>query len=352
MENDPIQIHYEIIDYYVRLVLERLKKNEECPEKYLPILYSVQPLLTKNAFFHYASNAYKKLIDHSSFRASMDTKPADSNDSDYVTVRRRYHKYQEDLTSDKKKAASSSQIEIENYSKPAGLKKGDVLRKQKREYFSLIDKQEIEYQDRYRIFNAVRNKRASSIKKLSNKEFSDLFFPEIKSRNDGLYKDLIVSEKEDATTILINTIHLFNIEFNCRFELCYQIAKLIFPLPKKEREEARNIYSENCFGTQIETDLGFFVLKNPIILGVDKLLNCNLNNSSSDICQLFADSNAIVRNALLLFRATNPETTLEDFNESTFMKDFCLNYIGKGQHISEKRLDEIRLTDFRLLFAE
>lgn len=212
---------------------------------------------------------------------------------------------------------------------------------------------ELIFLKKYSILSLMRRKKFSDSKNLSHYDFETEFFSQIKDKNSGIYYDAISSDMCKNAGSLIRAINLYAIENNCHFERNYRLAKALSDakLNKAIREEEKNVLAHlNYFQD------GNRNYQDSIVRGYDKILACydGENIDARDIYDIVHLCNYMMRYVMdvISFELDKEKINIKELyeNEIITLNDFFDDFIGRGQHIAEKDINEIQIKDFRDLY--
>lgn len=234
---------------------------------------------------------------------------------------------------------------------------------EKGERLNKLNGQELSYQSflellfikKYSIVALIRRGKFSESKNLSHIDFEFDYLSQIKDKNSGIYYDMQFSKLCKDAGAFIRTLNLFALEVNCHFERNYHIAKALssVKISKDAKEKEKNIFAHiNYFQ---DSDHRY---QDYIVLGYDKILARYdyKNVDAADIYDIVHCCNYIIRKVINMISA---DLTTENIDErKLYIKEvdalinFFDDFIGRGQHIIEKNIEEIKIKDFRDLYRQ
>lgn len=200
----------------------------------------------------------------------------------------------------------------------------------------------------YQIFDIIQTKRITNIKRLSNNAFEEAMNP-LLSQNSDLYYNILNNYENDEHRYFKLCIDLFALEINCHFEMNYIIAQKLKKIKSKtEREKERESFG-NIYHFIIKNNNMSYRFQNFLVKDLDKFFSVyDYPKFTADkIYNLFLISNYIIS---CVSRHIQNANVMDDDFLFPDNDDFFENFIGKGQHIQEKTLNDINLRDFRALF--
>ena len=204
---------------------------------------------------------------------------------------------------------------------------------------------------KYSIFKIMRCSKFYDNKNLSHAEFEDIYFPQVVSKNRGVYYDAISSTRCQSAGAFICAINLFSIEINCHFERNYLMAKAVSLLNKSDKaKEIDTFIHLNCFHD------GSGHYQDYMALGYNKIFAQYdyPNVDARDVYDTVHLCNYIMRNVnyniLADIKKENIDIKKLYDEEVDVLNDFLDNTIGQGQHIVEKNIEDIKIRDFRALY--
>ena len=124
----------------------------------------------------------------------------------------------------------------EFYKKFENEEKGKAVKRTQGHKISELQFIQLSLIRKYRIFDAITKNRLQSSKKISNSEFEEIFFPEICSKNSGIYHD-ISSYSYTEYPNFMKCLNFFTLELNCTFEKNYLAAKSLMKVSDKEKRQ-------------------------------------------------------------------------------------------------------------------
>jgi len=211
--------------------------------------------------------------------------------------------------------------------------------------------------NRYSIFDAINEFRLPDVKKISNTRFKEEYFPQISSVNDGIYYD-IINMPCTNTPYFYRTMNLYALESNCAFEKKYLFAKALKSkkLNKNTKaQEIENFRYTSILSTRIPYGENSILIEfqDRLIMGYDEILKYYVANkiNTEEILQVVTLMNYMIHMAVEKF-LNEHHACLEKFEITEQAEIFFKNYIGLGQHINEKNLNEFEIRDFRALFRK
>ena len=180
----------------------------------------------------------------------------------------------------------------------------------------------------------------SSSKKCSNIDFEDLFFPQIQS----IYDEIATAYDESEIPYFMRSVEYFALETTQNFEKAYLIAERIKELKcKKEvRDRERNIlYDIHMFYNDNHWYANSLVLGYEDILKVYNFPEYDAGDIYSVVNVCCYIINKVVHNFL------DDEKEWHNWSIPDEIDGFCEQFFGNGQHIKDKKLENIRIKDFR-----
>ncbi len=214
---------------------------------------------------------------------------------------------------------------------------------------SIVDWNELKNNDESLFLNALAKHKLHDIKKISLENFKTLYFPELKDKDSKIYKnifDVAINTDIDCFAVCAN---LYALERNCCIEKFYQIAKAISTVKKKADRVAEKDDFLAIYDTLTELNFSdYFVVGYDTILSIYSFPDI----TATDIAHIIFICNDIIRRTIFMFfdkiYSEFPDVKISiDSDFINFSKDF----IGDGQHIASKNIDEINIKDFRDLFS-
>lgn len=210
----------------------------------------------------------------------------------------------------------------------------------------------------YSIIRLLRTDKFFSIKNLPHYKFEDIYLPQIKDKNSGIYYDMQFSEIWRSAGMFLRTLNFFVLEANCCFERNYSIAKVLAStkMSKNDKEKEKSIFSQLSFFCD-----GEHKYQNYMVLGYDKILaRYDYENvNASDIYNIVHLCNYVIQCVFhqIFDELEEEKINIKDLYEKELLTidEFCEGFIGKGQHIIDKNIGgmnigEINIKDFRDLY--
>lgn len=370
---------YNKIKEYTQIILSNIESYLAATNQksaVIDILDGIQDEIEKNCIMLLLYQLYYKLSDKKSIRYYVKN-TIDCNDDSFSKLANELGK-----CSNVQKIKCKSSIERDDRIYDESLYTYKTLRNEKDAYFShrladftdlyknfdepqkdgrlkKLNGQELSYLHflqmlfikKYSIFKIMRFSKFYDNKNLSHAEFEDIYFPQIVSKNSGVYYDAISSTRCQGAGAFIRTINLFSIEVNCHFERNYLIAKAVSPLHKSDKIKETDVFIHlNYF----QDESGCY--QDYMVLGYDKIFAYYdyPNVDSHDIYDTVHLSNYIMRNVnyniLSDIKKENMDIKKLYDKEIEILDSFFDNIIGQGQHIIEKNINDIKIKDFRALY--
>ncbi len=192
----------------------------------------------------------------------------------------------------------------------------------------------------YDIFKMGQSGAISSSKKCSNVDFEDNKFPQIQL----IYNDIADSFSESEMPYFMRSVEYFALETTYHFEKAYLIAEKIKDLKcrKEVRDREKNIlYSIHKFCNDNHK------YANSLVLGYEDIFKA-YNFPEYDAEDIYSMVNVccyIINTTVHNF--FDNEKEWYNWSVPHEIDEFCKHFFGNGQHIKAKKLENIRIKDFR-----
>lgn len=238
----------------------------------------------------------------------------------------------------------------------------------------ILDNKDIEF-----FFDSLREDRLLDNKKISNTKFYEVIIPSI----EKMYELIEQTKYNDSNSMysenFLRSIDYYQFEKNCSIELYYMSAYALSQVKKtlEEKQRDREIFHDLRW-SQLEFDRRTHYIQN-------KSMFCNKifceyideNIDANEVAEIYASFNSCVYIALYkclksffgesfghpisigywLNILQDDEELKQELNLTSLDKFMCNDtelffntYLGKGQHISKKMWNVIKVKDFRELY--
>lgn len=231
--------------------------------------------------------------------------------------------------------------------------KGTKVKRTSGHELSLQDYLECKFLGKYDVFTAIAKNRLADVKKISNAIFEDDIFPQISGTGKGVYQAVLEDEfvnNFNLPAVFMRSINFFAIEVNCAFEKNYLVAKTLKHLEADKDTKQREI---NFFLASNLYVLEGGSFQDYLICGYRELLDLY---DYPKVSALFFYEMTLIFNWVLnsvskLFFEYN-DVKAEEFEITEEAEHFFENFVGRGQHVQEKSLDDFNIRDFRALYKQ
>ena len=227
------------------------------------------------------------------------------------------------------------------------------------------------------MLNILKDYRLPNANKVKSTDFKDSFVKGI----DELYQEILTTDYAEFSipnkTYFLRSIDFYQFEKNCSIEMCYNAAYSVSKISKKnkqEKDEAIKVFRHLRIFNQNNN-----IIQNRAITISKNIFNKYLKGyiSCNDVHDIYLIANYIIHNSLYSCLETylghyfeketslgfyldiyqNPELIKAECelpNIDDFMcketELFFKNFIGKGQHITNKTWEDVKLRHFRDMY--